>query len=171
MIRAEAPSLHQREGPVNPWQDNMSRHLADDARIVPVIGQSGIRRVAIGEQRGSTLHVGSYEGFDRRGGIVGDHGESNAARTRIKVFRVLASRLGLVGVAIDHFNSADDEDFARIARLEECIAFAEGDFGLIDFDDSLQRLPVRIDHRSAQLLRQEPGGSVGEAELILQLPR
>ena len=25
-------------------------------------------------------------------------------------------------------------DFARIARLEECIAFAEGNFGLIDFD-------------------------------------
>jgi hypothetical protein len=41
VIRAEAPSLHQREGPVNPWQDNMCRHLADDARIVPVIGQSG----------------------------------------------------------------------------------------------------------------------------------
>src|SRR5208283_2265467 len=67
--------------------------------------------------------------------------------------------------------SADDEDFARIARLEECIAFAEGDFGLIDFDDSLQWFAVRIDHRSPQLLRQQPGGLIGDAELVLQLPR
>jgi hypothetical protein len=34
----------------------MSRHLADHAGIVPVIGQSGIGCVAVGEQRGSARH-------------------------------------------------------------------------------------------------------------------
>ena len=122
VICAEAPSLHQREGPMNPRQDNVARHLADDARIVPIAGQSRIGRVAVGDQRGSALHVGFHEGFDRRGGIVGDHGEANAARTRIEIFGVLASRLGLIDVAIDHLDGPDDEDFAGIAGLEECIA-------------------------------------------------
>ena len=34
VICAEAPSLHQRKSPVNPWQDNVCGHLADDAWIV-----------------------------------------------------------------------------------------------------------------------------------------
>ena len=49
-----------------------------------------------------------------------------------------ASSAGSARVAVDHFNSADDEDFARIAAIEKRIAFAEGDFRLIDFDDPLQ---------------------------------
>src|SRR5450759_1179748 len=171
VVRAETPSLQQREDPMNPRQHDMSRHLADHAGIVPVIGQSGIGCVAVGEQRGYAPHIRPHEGFDRSGGIVHDHGEADAARARIEIFCVLASRLGLIDVAIDHLDGADDEDFSCIAAIEKLIASTEGDFGLIDFDDSLQRLPIRIDHRSAQLLRQEPGGSVGEAELILQLPR
>ena len=71
--------------------------------------------VAVGEQRGSTLHVGVYEGFDRGGGIVGDHGEANAAGTRVEIFGVLASRFGLVCVALDDFDSPDDEDFAGVS--------------------------------------------------------
>src|SRR2546429_5437877 len=31
VICAEAPSLHQRESAMNPRQDNVARHLADDA--------------------------------------------------------------------------------------------------------------------------------------------
>ena len=61
-------------------------HLANDARIMPVACQTRIGFVAVGEQRGSTLHVGVYEGFDRGGGIVGDHGEANAAGTRVEIF-------------------------------------------------------------------------------------
>jgi hypothetical protein len=171
VIRAETPSFQQCEDPMNPRQHDVRRHLAGHARIVPVAGQAGIGCVAIGEQRGSTLHIGSHEGFDRSGGIIHDHGEADAARARIEIFCVLASRLGTIDVAIDHLDGADDEDFSRIAGLEECIAFAEGNFHLIDLDDSLQWFAVWIDHRPAQLLRQEPGGSVGEAELILQLPR
>src|SRR5664279_3049542 len=94
VICAKAPSLHQRESLVNPRQDNVARHLTDDAWIVPVAGQPRIGRMAIGDQRGSALYIGSHESVDRRGGIVGDRGEAAAARARIEIFCVLASRLG-----------------------------------------------------------------------------
>jgi hypothetical protein len=131
----------------------MSRHFSDDARIVPVVGQSRIGRVAVGEERGSTLHVGSHEGLDRCRGIVGDHSQAYSAGARIEAFGVLASRLGLIGVAIDHLDGPDDEDFAGIAGLEDGVAFPEGNFRLIDFDDALQGIAIRVDHRPAQFLR------------------
>ena len=40
------------------------------------------------------------------------------ALTRIEIFGVLASRLGLIGVAIDHLDGPDDENLAAIAGLE-----------------------------------------------------
>ena len=82
VICAEAPSLHQRESAMNPRQDNVARHLADDAWIVPIAGQPRIGRMAICDQRSSARYIGSHEGGDRRSGIVGDHSEPNAARTR-----------------------------------------------------------------------------------------
>jgi hypothetical protein len=105
---------------MNPRQHNVRGHLADDARIMPVACQTQIGFVAIGEQRGSTLHVGVYEGFDRGGGIVGDRGEANAAGTRVEIFGVLASRFGLICVALDDFDSPDDAaqaPFHTVARL------------------------------------------------------
>jgi hypothetical protein len=56
VIGAEPPALHQRENPVNPWQDHMTRHLADRPRVVLVIGEPGIGSMPVGEQRGSGLH-------------------------------------------------------------------------------------------------------------------
>ena len=149
----------------------MARHPADDARVMTVVAQCQIGRMAVGEQRGAGLYVGPHESFKRGSGIVRDHGEADATGTRVEIFRVLASRLGLIGVAIDHLDGADDEDLASDAGLEECVALAEGDFRLIDFNDAFERFSVWVDHRSPQLLRQQPRGPVSEAELILELPR
>ena len=77
VIGAEAPTLHERERSVDPWQNNVRSHLSDNARIVPVALQTGERLMAIREQCCSWLHVGVDEGLDRRSGIVGDHGEAN----------------------------------------------------------------------------------------------
>ena len=77
---------------------------------------------------------------------------------------MLASWLGLIGIAIDDLDGPDDEDFAGIAGLEEFIALAEWNFRLIDFDNSFQWLAIRIDHRSPQLPRQQPSGLVGDAK-------
>ena len=84
---------------------------------------------------------------------------------------MLASWLGLIGIAIDDLDGPDDEDFAGIAGLEECIALAEWNFRLIDFDNSFQWFAIWIDHRSPQFLRQQPSGLVGDAKLVLKLPR
>ena len=48
---------------------------------------------------------------------------------------MLASRPSLIDAAIDHLDGPDDDDFADIAGFEERIAFTEGNFLLIDFDD------------------------------------
>jgi hypothetical protein len=103
--------------------------------------------------------------------FVRDHGEADAAGPCIEVFGPFLPWLGLVGVAVDHLDGSGNEDFPGIAGIEERVTDAEGDFRLIDFNDPFERLPVRIDHRSPQLLCQQPGRPVGEAELILQLPR
>src|SRR5271165_4597733 len=52
VIRAQRPALHQRKSPMAPWQDDIGRHIADDARIMPIIArESRIGGVAIGDQR------------------------------------------------------------------------------------------------------------------------
>jgi hypothetical protein len=50
-VEINSPALHQRERTVAPRENDVRRHHADDARIVPVIaGKAGIRTAAaIGE--------------------------------------------------------------------------------------------------------------------------
>ena len=90
--------------------------------------------MAVGERRGAGLYVGPHEGFERGRGIVRYHGQADAAGTRIEIFGVFASRRALIGVAFDRLDGPDDEDFAGIAGLEQRVAFAKGDFRLIDFN-------------------------------------
>src|SRR2546427_3740778 len=58
--------------------------------------------------------------------------------------------------------------FPDLAGSKSCCR-PEGNFGLVDLDHALQRRALGIDHRSSQLLRQQPGGLVGNAELGLEL--
>src|SRR5215469_11455745 len=51
MIGAEPPTLHQREASMNPGQHDVAGDLTDGPRVVSVIGEPGIRSVAVGEQR------------------------------------------------------------------------------------------------------------------------
>jgi kumamolisin len=56
---------------------------------------------------------------------------------------------GLTGVTIDHLDSPGNEDFPRIAGIEERVAGAERDFRLIDFDHPFEGFPIGIiDRRS-----------------------
>ena len=147
VIRTQGPSLQQREGAMTPRQDDVRRHLSDDPRIVPVIArQSGIGRVAVTDQGGSPLHIGPHEGLDRRGRIVGDHRKAETARARAEVLCSLPSGSGGVDVPINHLDRAGDEDFPGVAGLKERIADPEWDLRLIDFNDTFEKIPVRIDH-------------------------
>jgi hypothetical protein len=98
--------------------------------------------MAAGEERRPRFHIGFDESLDRRSGIVLDRGEADAARARVEIFRMLAARLGLVCIAINHFNRADDEDFAGGSRLEKGVALPKGNFPLIDLNDAFERLLV-----------------------------
>jgi hypothetical protein len=117
------------------------------------------------------LHIGPHESFNRCGGIIRDHSKADAAGSGIEVFGSFALWLGLIRVAIDHLNGPGNEDFPSVAGIKETVAGTKGDFRLIDFNDPFEGVSVRVDHRSPQLLCQQPGGPIGEAELILQLPR
>ncbi len=127
--------------------------------------------MAVGEQRRPRLHVGAHEGLDRIGGIVGDRREAQATGARIEVFPASSSRLGLACGAIDHLDRARDEDLPGGPGLEKGVADAKGNFRLIHFNDSFEKVAVGIDHRAPQLLRQKPSRLVGDAELVFQLSR
>src|SRR6202048_411389 len=169
MIGAEPPTLHQREDAMNPGQHDMAGHLADRPRIVSVIGEPGIRSVPVGEQRRSGLHVGPYKGFDRSRGVVWDSGETDTSRPSIQVFRSFPPWLGLVCAAVDHLDSASDKDLPGFYGIEKAVVGPERNFGLVDLHHALQRLALGIDHRSSELLRQQPSSLVRDAELGLEL--
>ena len=140
VIGAQRPSLHQRKGAVYPGQDNIGRHGANDARIVPVVpSQCRIGCVAISNQCRAWLYIGPHEGFDRGSRIAGDHGKAQAAGARIEVLRAFPPWFGLVGVAFDHLNGAGDQDFPSVARLEERVASPEWNFRLINLTTPSRR--------------------------------
>ena len=99
-------------------------------------------------------------------GVVGDHREADAARTGVEIFRVIASRFGPMGVAFNHLDSADDEDFAGVAGLENVSSSRKGISAAYRFRRCFEKFAIRINHRAPQLLRQQPSRSVGEAELM-----
>ena len=88
VIRAQRPTLYQRECAMAPGQDDIGCHGAYDTGIVPIFSrQSRIGRVAIREQRRARLDIGPHEGFERLCRVVGDHREAQSTRARIDVFR------------------------------------------------------------------------------------
>src|SRR6266576_1710307 len=62
-----------------------------------------------------------------------------------------------------------DKDLPGFYGIEKAVVGPERNFGLIDLHHALQRLAVGINHRSSELLRQQPSRLVREAELGLEL--
>ena len=129
----------------------------------------GIRSVPIGEQRRSGLHVGPHKSLDRSRRVVRDSGETDAPRPSIQVLCSFPPWLGLVCSAVDHLDSASDKDLSRFRGIEKAVVGPERNFGLVDLHHALQRLALGINHRSSQLLRQQPSRLVRDAELSLEL--
>ena len=65
VVDAQGPDLEVGEDPMNPRQDDMGGHLADDVGIVGDAGGAGICRPPIGLGGGAGSDVGGEEG---RGG-------------------------------------------------------------------------------------------------------
>lgn len=129
---------------------------------VPTIRQVPVRRVAIGRNVRTGDGIGDRERVQRFSGKVSDD--------------LQADTPGQATVVPD-FDRSNQSQFADRA------ATSDGDAnvlvpgvvrhrGFVDLNQPVERRPLRIDHRLAQLVQQEPRRLVGaDAELGLQLQR
>src|SRR5271155_2501267 len=66
--------------------------------------------MAICEQRRARFDIGPHKSFERFCRIVGDHRKAQSTGPRIDVFRASAPWPCPVGVALNHFDSAGDQE-------------------------------------------------------------
>ena len=161
VIDAQGPDLKVGEDPVDPGQDDMGGHPADDMGIMGDAGGAGISRPTIGLGDGAGSEVGGEEGVEAGGRVISDLAQAQAAGAKPAVFDL---------------DGADDQHFALMAAPatagERVVFAAAGDFGFIDLDEAGQGAAARREHAAAQLGADQPRRLVGaEGELALQLQR
>jgi len=173
VICPKAPALQEGEHSVDPLEGNVRRHVADDARIVPVLGDAGIGGVPVGDQRRARRDIGADESMNVRRMVAGNGCEPDSPRKGVEVFLPESLWfLRLSGGPVDDLDSADDENLAGLERAVRIVVGAEWHFGLVHLDHAFQQIAIGIDHRAPQFLRQQPGRLVGtEAQLPHQLLR
>src|SRR5438270_10108537 len=112
VVDAQGPDLEVGEDPVNPGQDDMGGHLADDVGIVDDAGGAGISRPTIRLGGGAGGDVGGKEGVEAGGRVISDLAEADAAGATPAVFDL---------------DGADDQQFdlmAAPATARDRIIFA-----------------------------------------------
>src|SRR5712671_5010646 len=157
VVDAQGPDLEVGEDPVNPGQDDMGGHLADDVGIVGDAGGAGVSRPTIRLGGGAGGDVGGEEGVEAGGRVISDLAEADAAGAKPAVL-----------------DGADDQHFALMAApatARDRIVFAAArDLGFINLDEAGQGAAARGEHAAAQLGANQPRRLVGaESELTLQL--
>src|SRR6266851_5410036 len=104
------------------------------------------------------------------GMVARNGGQPDPARECIEILGADPLRpLSFSRRPVAHFDGTDDDDLAGFIGVEVGLGVAEWDLRLVDLDDPLERLALWVDHGAPQLLRQQPSGPVGEAELTLEL--
>ena len=158
VIDAAGPALEVGEHLMDPGQHDVGGLVANDMRVVGVEGNICISRPAIGlggTGRGDVLRDELVEAVSA---VV-----SNAVETQ-------PSRR----VAVANFDAADHQHLALVAAPNTAavrlLSGVEGQRGFVDLDQARQGIAVGVDHRTAQLGSEHPGGAVrAEPELLLQL--
>ncbi len=156
--RAHQPPLHIRDGPVDPLQDHVCRHLADDVRVMSVVRQPLVRGIAVRPHHRSRGDVPVDEAMQRRLGVVGDLLHPDTPRLAVR----------------RQFDRAHDGDFpnraAALAPGGRLPLGPERDGRLVDLHRSRQLAAGRIDHGAAEFRQHQPGRvPAPEAELRLGL--
>jgi len=100
VIDAQGPDLEVGEDPVNPGQDDVGSHLADDMGIVGDAGGAGISGPAVGLGGSTGAEVGGEEGVEAGCRVVGHLAQANATGAKAAVFDL---------------DGADDQHFAVMA--------------------------------------------------------
>ena len=161
VIDAQGPDLEVGKDPVDPRQDNVRGHLANDMRIMGDAGSSGISGPTIGLGSGTGREIGGEKGMKASGRIIGDLAEADAAGT---------------ATAVLDLNGADDQHFALMAAPattgDRIVLAAADNFGFIHLDKAGKRAALRGEHAAAQFGAEQPRRLIGaESELTLQLQR
>jgi len=159
VVDAQGPDLEVGEDPMNPRQDDMGGHLADDVGIVGNAGGAGISGPTIRLGGGTGGDVGGEESVEAGGRVISDLADADAAGAKSAVLDL---------------DGADDQHFALMAApatARDRIVFAAArDFGFINLDEAGQGAAARGEHAAAQLGANQPRRLVGaESELTLQL--
>src|SRR5690606_4246800 len=159
MLRAEAvegakpPALEVREDPVDPQERDMRRGgvlpAPEHDRKMLATRDVEVRVVAVGVELAARRGVLLHERMDERRLVLCDRLEADPARL----------------VARKPLDRADHEDLAdgalSLSAGDRVGLLAERDRGLIDLDFAREWRSIRIDHRAAQLVEQQPRGLVG----------
>ena len=158
VIDPTGPAVEVGEHLMDPGQDKMCGHGADDVGIVLVDGDAGISGPSIGLGGAGRGDVTGDEGVETAGTVVGESGQAQSARL----------------VAVAHLDATDHEQLAVMASPGAAaggvVLGPERQGGFVDLDQPRQRIAVWIDHRPAQFGGQHPGRAIGpESELLLQL--
>ena len=161
VVDPQGPDLEVGEDAMDPGQDDMGGHPADDMGIVGEARGAGIAGPSVGLGGGTGGEVGGEEGVQAAGRVIGHLAQPNAAGPSTPVL---------------DFDGADDKDLALVAATataRQWIIFAAaGNLGFINLNEAGQQAAVRGEHAAAQLGAEQPRRLVGtESELTLQLQR
>lgn len=147
MQDARAPALHVGEDAMHPRQEDVRGHVANHGGTVRIARGAGVAPVPVGDEVRPGRDGALDEALQRRGFVVRNDFEPNAARAR----------------AID-LDGTDDHDFsdsaASLPAGDGIGLRAEGDRRLVDLDIAFQKGPFRVHHRPAELVQQQPRGLV-----------
>jgi len=140
VVDAQGPDLEVGEDAMDPGQDDMGGHRADDMGIMDEAGGAGIAGPPVGLGGGTRRQVGGEEGVQAGGRVIGHLAQPNAAGS---------------SAAVDDLDSADNQDLALVAATatagQRIVFAAAGDLGFINLDEAGQRAAVRGEHAAAQL--------------------
>src|SRR6201993_2555219 len=135
VIDAQGPDLEVGEDPVNPGQDDMGGHRADDMGIVGDAGGAGISGPTLRLGGGAGSDVDGEEGVEAGGRGIGDLAEANAPGAKAAVFDL---------------DGADNQYLALMAApataRDRIVFAAASDLGFIHLDKAGQRAAARGEH-------------------------
>ena len=140
VVDTQGPDLEVGEDAMDPGQDDMGGHLANDMGIMDEACGAGIAGPSVGLGGGAGGQVGGEEGMQAAGRVIGHLVQADAS--------------GPSTVAFD-FDGADDKDLAVMAATataaDRIVFTAAGDLGFINLDEAGQRAAVRGEHAAPQL--------------------
>ena len=122
----------QQAGADRPGQDEMGGGLADDTDVVAVCGNSGVARPAVGFHCGVGVDGGFDEVAEVGGAVGGDFGQPQAAG-RVRSPNSMAPTISILPSWLRPRAGGGDR------------SWCEREAGLVDFDQTRQRIALRLE--------------------------